>query len=135
VTLGVVDIDFFKSYNDKFGHIKGDECLRIISNCIKEVFSHSNHTTCRYGGEEFVIILINERDSVDRFEKLKEMVIAQNIPAACTLASDNVTVSTGVVHIKATENTTFDDIFHLADNALYEAKNSGRNKIISYSGQ
>ena len=60
VILGVVDIDFFKFYNDKYGHASGDTCLKMIAGCIKDVFSDPNHTVCRYGGEEFVVVVINE---------------------------------------------------------------------------
>ena len=68
---------------------------------------------------------------MSKFEQLNQMIYEKNIPAACTLASEYVTVSVGVIQTKIEEKTSFDDIFRLADNALYQAKNSGRNKIVT----
>lgn len=121
--LAVLDIDHFKSVNDQFGHEEGDKVLIKLANHMRNSFNPDN--LYRWGGEEFVIITFDQKIEVfiNELESLRLNVMnSQLIP------NDNVTISIGVSHKNSKENTS--DIFIQADNALYIAKNSGRNKTV-----
>lgn len=128
----LIDIDYFKSYNDYYGHAQGDSCLVTVANSLNSAFGRATDLCARCGGEEFVVILINcDADTANQqAEILRKRILYLNIPHAKSNVSDNVTVSIGIA------THTFSEISELstrtlieqADKALYKAKAAGRNR-------
>lgn len=128
IFLSVIDIDFFKKVNDTYGHSAGDVVLKYLS----RLLSHLNGEdifTARYGGEEFVILFLNhnEEEVVSIVEKLKKNFKAK---AFKELDGNSCSFSSGISKEKTRDNVI--SIFDRADEALYEAKKTGRDKIIVY---
>jgi len=131
LTLIMFDVDWFKQYNDKFGHLEGDECLKRIARSAQEIFSRPADTVARFGGEEF-IILLPETDSGGALkvaEKLRAEIEDLHLPNPDSSVGPFITVSLGVSTIVPVVNSSPDDFIKLADEALYRAKNAGRNRI------
>ena len=132
LTLLMIDVDYFKKYNDTYGHIAGDDCLRLVASTLKINTKRTNDLTARYGGEEFAIVMpdTDETSAMLIAEKIRQSIEALNIPHEFT-NSKKVTISIGVC-TKIPNNTATDSniIIALADEALYEAKESGRNKVV-----
>ncbi len=132
LSLILIDIDFFKPYNDHYGHIAGDECLRQVARSLDEAVQRASDLIARYGGEEFAVILPNtdlngaERIARDLCEKIRSL----EIPHEYSRVADIVTISLGVVSRVACENLSPSDLINLADAALYEAKETGRNRYV-----
>lgn len=131
IVVIMVDIDYFKNYNDTFGHIAGDQCLKDISECIYDAASRKTDFIVRYGGEEIVIVLINqvEEECIDLAKSIQERIISLNIKAGEKATYPIVTVSMGIASMLANPNNTIYDIIERADEQLYYSKNAGRNKI------
>lgn len=132
LSLILCDIDYFKRYNDHYGHIAGDDCLRHISEIIRGIFQRSSDLAARYGGEEFVVILPDtSSEGAERLaEKLRLETIAGKIPHACSDVSDYVTLSLGVASAVVTdERLSVKWLTEKADSALYRSKDSGRNRV------
>ena len=127
ISLAILDIDFFKKVNDNHGHLIGDCVLREISHIILNHFRGSD-TAIRYGGEEILIILpfAAEDDACKKIEKLRKDIEDYLF---CKDKKIHITVSAGVSEIKD-KNSNFEDYIKLADKRLYQAKNSGRNRVI-----
>ncbi len=126
------DVDFFKPYNDHYGHLEGDEVLRKVANTIAEHL-RSGDAAYRYGGEEFLIIL-PEQDlgsAVSTADRLRQAVEDLRIPHEKN-PPGVVTISVGVAALPAREPKSADDVLKEADAALYRAKESGRNRVVSY---
>ncbi len=124
----IFDIDFFKSVNDNYGHLTGDEVIKVISGISDSFITSSNGLFARYGGEEFIGYL--EEKSVDECFELAEM-IRQEIEATTVFTEGKevkVTISIGIAHSQKSVNN-LDDLIRSADSALYTAKNSGRNNV------
>lgn len=133
-SLAVIDIDFFKSYNDKFGHITGDEILVRVSQTIKKTFNRKTDYTFRLGGEEFAVIYRTEKkeDTYNLAEKLRKNIENLKIETVDKSVSEYLTISIGVADI-ITQNldvSTTRKAYNKVDKLLYEAKESGRNKTI-----
>ena len=132
MSLVLIDIDFFKPYNDHYGHLAGDECLRRVARGLDEAVQRASDLIARYGGEEFAVVLPNtdlngaKRIASELCEKIRSLAI----PHEYSQAADIVTISMGVVSRVACENLSPADLINLADAALYEAKESGRNRYI-----
>jgi len=126
------DIDHFKTYNDHYGHLSGDDCLKIIAKALAAVCKRSTDLVARYGGEEFAIILPNTPiDEAKRIaEKLRKAVEALAIPHQASAVSDVCTLSLGVVTYQAQKGDQVDTLISMADDALYQAKESGRNRVV-----
>jgi len=126
----MADIDYFKNYNDTYGHTKGDICLKDVAQALENSLSRGSDFAARYGGEEFMILLpdTNENGALKIAEKLLKNVIALNIPHSDSAVADCVTISIGVTTGKVEHKQTNEDYFLRADEALYLSKNSGRNK-------
>ena len=133
VKVILFDIDYFKRLNDTYGHIKGDEALKAVSKCIKKTCKRKTDFAFRVGGEEFVILVIDEQEdsAINLAEKLKTNIQELEIPNINSEVSKYLTVSMGVVSLKISNKDTRDSIMKLADNKLYNAKELGRN-IISF---
>lgn len=127
----MVDIDCFKNYNDTFGHIAGDQCLKDISECIYNIASRKSELIVRYGGEEIVIVLTNqsEEESIEVALAIQERINSLNIKSGEKATYKNVTVSMGVASMLANPNNTIYDLIEKADEQLYYSKNNGRNAI------
>lgn len=132
LSLLMIDIDFFKNYNDTYGHQGGDFCLKEIANLIKEAEKRSTDIAARYGGEEFALVLpeTNREGAMDIALNLLAQVQNRNIPHCNSAAADRVTISIGVATRIPERGTDYDLLIKDADDALYEAKNSGRNMVI-----
>jgi diguanylate cyclase (GGDEF)-like protein len=129
-SLLMLDIDFFKNYNDTYGHDAGDNCLRTIAVAIAKCITRDEDFVARYGGEEFVVVLPNtDINGVNLIaKKILEKVCECRIPNEASDIADYVTISiggtTGVVkHLQSGS-----DYIKCADKALYESKKNGRNK-------
>lgn len=140
LSLLVVDIDFFKQFNDRYGHALGDECLTDVAQCIKNVFKRSGDLPARYGGEEFAIILpgCDGLELQERAETLRLSIYDLQIPHSSSRADQVVTVSIGAVTYKPGSKEVVApkprELFTEADKALYRAKASGRNRVV-FAGQ
>lgn len=134
LSILMIDIDFFKKYNDCYGHLSGDECLVKVANRISIIQQSSTSIVSRYGGEEFIILLPNT-DTLQAKKiatELLQSVESLKIAHIQSCINPNVTVSIGI----ATE-TNFDNsdaliLIENADQALYKAKESGRNQVSIY---
>lgn len=133
VSLIMFDVDLFKLYNDKYGHLEGDECLKRIAAKAGEIASRPADTVARYGGEEFVALLPETDSSGARIlaEKMRVEIEALHIPNAGSSVSPYVTISLGVITAvpEADSAPDPDSLIKLADDALYRSKNSGRNRV------
>jgi diguanylate cyclase (GGDEF)-like protein len=131
----MLDIDFFKKYNDTFGHDEGDRCLEKVATAIKHAVVGRTELTIRHGGEEFVVILIgaSEKESVIYAEKIRQSVINLELPAPDTSISEYVTVSIGIDVVDCVPDHDYSTVLAGADKALYHSKENGRNQITSYS--
>ncbi len=132
--VGVImfDIDYFKKYNDTFGHTAGDGCLRMVGQTIREVFQERTKLLIRHGGEEFAVFLFhtNEEELQEWAEKLRMAVYEKRLKAPVRDVADYVTVSVGTSMKKvAGENLRYEELLEEADAALYEAKRGGRNRV------
>lgn len=131
VSLILCDIDYFKKYNDTYGHIAGDECLQQVAKCINSSFNRAGDLVARYGGEEFVIVFsnINKDMSIALAEKMRQNIMALKLEHNSSEVDNVITVSVGVTTVTPDKNTTSESLISYADNALYKAKDSGRNNV------
>ena len=134
----MLDIDFFKKYNDNYGHQMGDEVLIKISEAISSALRSENDIACRYGGEEIMLILKKTglSGAIYVAERIKNAINKLSIEHKYSDISDIITVSQGIysaVPLKA-DSIIEEQFITYADKALYEAKNSGRNKYLVYKG-
>ena len=131
LTLIMLDVDYFKKYNDLHGHIAGDECLRQIGAVLQVLVGRGSDIVARYGGEEFIIVLpdtLNQGAAV-LAERIRKEVEALEILHGESDISPYVTVSLGVVTVKTMNLKSADEAVKLADEAMYCAKRAGRNRI------
>lgn len=131
LSLILLDIDHFKEFNDIYGHVKGDECLRLIGQVLAECAIRPADLAARYGGEEFVFILpeTDSRGAVIIAEKIRSGIQALAIPHRTSSTADCVTASLGVFTMHCSAGVLADDILAKVDELLYRAKSSGRNRI------
>lgn len=131
-SLIMLDVDYFKKYNDTYGHLAGDDCLRHIGGVLKQIVGRTHDTVARYGGEEFAVIMpeTDARGALVIANRLREGVIELNLPHAASDAAPIVTISIGVVTLRTSDHETQDQVVALADEALYEAKRTGRNRVV-----
>jgi diguanylate cyclase (GGDEF)-like protein len=130
----MIDIDCFKAYNDRYGHLAGDDCLRRVSSALREAARRRPlDFVARYGGEELVAVLYGADkaygESIAR--SLLTAVRELRIPHANSQTQPYVTVSVGVVSVDAYRMPTHDAAIGLADEALYAAKHQGRDRYVA----
>lgn len=132
--LIILDVDFFKQYNDFYGHQKGDYVLESIGKRLIEICKRSSDTPFRIGGEEFAIIFTpKDKEDAINFAKLVNQKIEDlKIEHKYNKASDYITASLGLYVAYGKEIETSEDIYNFTDNALYKAKESGRNRFVLY---
>jgi diguanylate cyclase (GGDEF)-like protein/PAS domain S-box-containing protein len=132
LSLIMCDIDFFKAYNDTYGHQAGDKCLKAVGNVLKGSAKRAGDLVARYGGEEFTILL-PMTDSEKAFiiaEKIQRDINSLKVPHKKSEVSDVVTLSFGIATLFPQTSKSPNDLVELADKALYRAKHEGRNKVI-----
>lgn len=123
----MIDIDFFKQYNDKYGHIQGDKCLIRVASLLKESLIGNTDTIARYGGEEFCILIPNlELEYAEKIAKRLVKSVADDRIPHINSEQGYVTISIGCSTSK--ENDDAQTFIHRADEALYQAKETGRNQ-------
>ena len=131
ISLIMVDIDCFKAYNDTYGHLKGDDCLKKVAETLDKALKRPKDFLCRYGGEEFIAVLPNTDEKgvlevANRFQKeIKKLEIEHEI----STANKYVTISIGVATVKPEHTEQTKPFVNAVDKALYAAKQSGRNCI------
>ena len=131
LSLIMLDIDYFKQYNDYYGHIQGDECLKRVANVLACVATRSRDFFARYGGEEFILVL-PETDEVAAFkiaERCRNVIFKAQIPHEKSLVSQLLTLSIGISTITPTRNDEAIKFIATVDKQLYVAKEKGRNSI------
>ncbi len=131
LALLMIDIDFFKQYNDTFGHLKGDECLKQIATVLSNNLNRPGDFVARYGGEEFCI-LIPETDldgAITFAEKVHSAIIELKIDNPGSEVSKYLTISIGIAAIVPKHDDSYMDLIYTSDKALYKAKADGRNII------
>ncbi|MFY9104969.1 cache domain-containing protein [Aliarcobacter cryaerophilus] len=129
--LIMLDIDFFKQYNDTYGHQEGDIVIKSVANVLKRKTNRADDFAFRVGGEEFVIITHIEKDKVLNYaNSIKDDIENLKIEHRGNKASKYVTISLGVVCKNAIEINSSKEIYKKADDNLYEAKRSGRNCVV-----
>jgi diguanylate cyclase (GGDEF)-like protein len=130
ISLLLIDVDRFKDFNDLYGHLEGDNCLRKIGSLAADACRRASDTVARIGGEEFAIILPGTPASgaFETAERLREDVMRQGIAHAAN-APLVVTISIGTATFIPTEGSEATEIIAAADAALYAAKNAGRNRV------
>jgi diguanylate cyclase (GGDEF)-like protein len=131
VALIMLDVDRFKSFNDHYGHLGGDDCLKQIAAAIKNMMSRPGDLVARYGGEEFIVLLPDTALDGAAYlaEKIRIAVEKRAIPHEVSDISPYVTISLGVAGIIPDPGTDPNTLIELADQCLYRAKNLGRNQI------
>ena len=134
VAIIFVDLDFFKLYNDLYGHQAGDDCLKRIAKCIARGAKRPFDFAARYGGEEFVLVLYGPPDDYARTvpEQIRRDVLELAIPHAGSQAAKHVTVSVGLALAKPGTSRSLVGAIQAADEALYQAKREGRNRVSAY---
>ncbi|MEA3176016.1 MAG: hypothetical protein QOF42_3427 [Gammaproteobacteria bacterium] len=132
VAVLLVDIDCFKDYNDRYGHQAGDECLRAVAVSLSQCARRPLDFVARYGGEEFAIVLYEaSREYVaEVLTRIQRSIAELNIPHEASLVASRLTVSIGAAFVLPAANRTLEGLIQLADEALYKAKEEGRNRVI-----
>ena len=130
LSLLLIDIDYFKEYNDNLGHLDGDQCLAGVARALANL-NKGQYFVARYGGDEFVIVL--QKCSLDQAvefgEHIRSQIFELNILHNFSKISDRITLSIGVTSVMPNKDTEINDLIRSADGALYIAKKFGRNRV------
>ena len=131
LSLIMLDIDYFKKYNDTYGHQAGDECLRQVATTISGALRRPADMAARYGGEEFVVVLPNLKleDSAKFGETIRAKIEALKMEHKQSDANPFITVSLGIASVVPNSISSYEELVGAADKALYSAKNKGRNRV------
>lgn len=131
LAVEILDIDYFKEYNDNYGHQAGDMCLKKIAQVLKSFTEENNGFCARYGGDEFVLIYegIERDDMIKLAEKLKEAVRELSIEHLYSKVLSVVSISQGICWTVPHKRNQMWDFLHAADNMLYRIKKGGRNNF------
>lgn len=127
----MIDIDYFKAFNDTYGHQRGDECLQMVAGAIKAAMRRPQDLAARYGGEEFICLLpeTNHEGAIAIARAIKNNIAALKFPHKGSQVADHVTVSLGVATDVCDATSLPEHIVKMADGHLYWAKNNGRNRV------
>lgn len=131
LSLILIDIDHFKTYNDNYGHQGGDDCLRQVAQKLASTVRRPSDLVARYGGEEFAVVMPGtDLEGAKRIaDALCDGVASMNLPHAHSSTADHVTISLGVASAMPTTEGGPEQLIEKADEALYQAKKSGRNQF------
>ena len=132
LSLIMCDIDFFKLFNDNYGHQEGDRCLQAVAKAIDSALMRPADLAARYGGEEFVVILpnTNEQGAMHLAERIRKGILSLKIPHAHSKTSPYLSLSLGISSIIPEKGVLSETLIKAADMALYEAKEKGRNRAV-----
>jgi len=132
LSLLMIDVDYFKQYNDSYGHLAGDECLKLIASTLQQHLQRPTDLLARFGGEEFVVALpgTHARGAMKVAERIRKAVLALQLPHEDSAPLDLVSISLGVATVAPMLKHQPSELLQLADKALYEAKDAGRNQVI-----
>ncbi|MFA6698853.1 MAG: diguanylate cyclase [Thiomicrospira sp.] len=131
ISLIMLDIDYFKPFNDNYGHGLGDECLTQVAKALRSVIKRPGDLLARYGGEEFAVILPEtpEQGALKVAEDLRAAVEAMHFAHQYSEVADHVTISVGVASNEHDQGQCMHSLLQRADQALYQAKKAGRNQV------
>jgi diguanylate cyclase (GGDEF)-like protein len=131
LSIIMIDVDFFKDYNDELGHVAGDECLQKIAVAIRDSLKRPTDLVARYGGEEFIVLLPSTtvEGAMSLADEIRIQVIKLKLVHPTSSVSSYVTVSLGVTGTYPSKNSTKEALLKKADEALYHAKAAGRNNV------
>lgn len=130
LSIALIDVDYFKPFNDHYGHPAGDQCLRLVAQALQHSLQREGDLVARYGGEEFIALLDCGSDGARRVaERMRKNVEALEKPHAFSKAGPFVTVSIGVATMDNTRSENAAELVAIADKALYDAKAGGRNRV------
>ncbi len=137
ISLLFIDIDYFKNFNDLYGHSKGDLCLKQVARTITQFAERSGEMASRFGGEEFIVLLPESdlKKAYTTANRISRAIQQLSIAHASSEVSDCVTISIGVASIKPIEGYSTSELLDHADEALYQAKAKGRNQIRVYKNE
>ncbi|EXJ10964.1 sensor domain-containing diguanylate cyclase [Nitrincola nitratireducens] len=132
ICILMIDVDYFKNYNDFYGHQAGDECLRKIARVLQYTVTRKQDFVARYGGEEFICILQNtDRNAAKQVaQRILQAIEALNIEHKTSQIAQHITVSIGISCRESGEGVKVDGVIKEADKALYQAKAEGRNRVV-----
>ncbi len=136
LTLLLMDVDYFKKYNDTYGHEQGDRCLQEVAAAIREAVLRPADLAARYGGEEFAVLMpgTDEAGAIEVAERILRGVDSRAIPHAASTVAPHVTVSLGIATVRPSAGSGMTELIRFADEALYEAKGAGRHGFRVYGG-
>ena len=134
LSLIIIDIDQFKDYNDTYGHVAGDACLRRVAEVLAESLVRAGDFVARFGGEEFVCLLpsLDQESALVVAEKLRKAVVDAALVHENSATAPHVTISVGLTTTTAEDEETTETLLKLADDNLYKAKENGRNQVIAH---
>ncbi len=135
LSIVLCDVDFFKRYNDTYGHLAGDDCLQRIAQGLQAAVDEPISLVARYGGEEFAIVLprFSLNPARELAERLRDHISQLRIPHAESPLSDHVTLSLGVATVVPEPGSRVETLLDAADQALYVAKSLGRNRVAVFN--
>ncbi|MGL1932303.1 MAG: diguanylate cyclase [Desulfotalea sp.] len=136
LSIIMMDIDYFKKFNDFYGHLAGDNCLESVGAALKNVTGRVSDIIARYGGEEFIMLLpgTDSNGAITIAERIKQVVEDLAIPHTTSKTANHLTISLGVATIPSVvELTTIEQVVAMADTALYSAKQGGRNRYVVFT--
>lgn len=133
LSLIIIDIDFFKEYNDFYGHLQGDDCLKQVAETLNNVKARSRDFFGRFGGEEFIMLLpeADENAAWSIAERCRQALFKKQIPHEQSKVSQLLTISLGVSTMIPSQDDEYNELISRADKQLYQAKQKGRNCIQS----
>ena len=133
IALIMADIDDFKKFNDTYGHVEGDACLKQVGTVFKNAVRRAGDLAARYGGEELALLLpmITENDAMQIAERIRRHVEAMQIPHRNNETGGFVTLSLGVATVTPKQDVSAEGLIMMADKALYQAKREGKNRVVS----
>lgn len=133
LALLALDLDYFKAYNDHFGHLVGDDALRAVASAMRENANRTTDAAYRIGGDEFAILLAmtDAAGAIAVAERIREAILRLRIPHAPGVRAEILTISIGVVTIDGAVRVSAHEVHERADRALYRAKSLGRNRIVT----
>jgi diguanylate cyclase (GGDEF)-like protein len=131
ISLLLIDLDHFKPYNDHYGHLAGDACLKRAASVFKSSVKRSSDLVARYGGEEFAVLVldVSQKQALEIAERLRAALLEDAIEHRASPVNDFVTASIGVARIDYGASSSVGDLIKLADDGLYAAKGNGRNQV------
>ncbi len=131
LSLILLDVDYFKNYNDTYGHPAGDNVLQKLADIMQRASTRAGDLVARYGGEEFILVLpgASSESAMRTASRLQDMILEERIPHGTSEIADQITVSQGVITVRPDGAQQATDLIAMADAALYKAKDGGRNTI------